>query len=220
MKRISLFLGHYGSGKTFLAVNYAIKIAKENKNVSIYDLDIVNPYFRTVDAKTMLDENNVELIVSPYAESNVDIPAMNSASYKMVEDKSRYAVVDIGGDDRGALALGRFREKILAENDYEAFFVVNCFRPETRDLSGAIEIKNEIETASKIKFTSIINNTNIGNETDENIILSGLKFCEELSGKISIPIAFTTVRFDLFDKVKNKIKNVMPIKPIEYGKWL
>ena len=100
-KRVNLFMGHYGSGKTTVAVNYAIALARLKNKVSIYDLDIVNPYYRTVDALNMLDAEGVDLVVSPFAETNVDIPAMNSASYKMIDDLSRFAVVDIGGDDRG-----------------------------------------------------------------------------------------------------------------------
>ena len=130
-KRITVFMGHYGSGKTFVSVNYAISLAKKNLPVSIYDLDIVNPYFRTVDAKEKLKKENVELVVSPFAQTNVDIPAMNSKAYKMVDDLTRFAVADIGGDDRGALALGRFSDKIKKENNYEALLVVNKCRPET-----------------------------------------------------------------------------------------
>ena len=81
-KRVTVFMGHYGSGKTFVSVNYAIALARRNLPVSIYDLDIVNPYFRTIDAQKTLDEKGVELVVSPFAETNVDIPAMNSKSYK------------------------------------------------------------------------------------------------------------------------------------------
>ena len=151
-KRVTIFMGHYGSGKTFVSVNYAIALAKMGKPVSIYDLDIVNPYFRTVDAQKTLDKAGVELVVSPFAETNVDIPAMNPQSYKMIDDTSRYAVADIGGDDRGALALGRFYEKIKEENNYDALFVVNNFRPETRDIYGALEIKAEVEYSAKIKL--------------------------------------------------------------------
>ena len=91
-KRITVFMGHYGSGKTFISVNYALKLAKMKKPVSIYDLDIVNPYFRTIDAQKTLNDAGVELVVSPFAETNVDLPAMNSKSYKMVDDKSRFSL--------------------------------------------------------------------------------------------------------------------------------
>lgn len=219
-KRITVFSGHYGSGKTNVSVNYAISLKKEGKSVSIYDLDIVNPYFRTVDAMERLKSEGVGLIVSPFAETNVDIPAMNSASYKMIDDKSEYAVVDLGGDDRGALALGRFSEGIKEENDYLMVLVVNVFRPETKDLSGLIEIKEEIERVSKIPFNAIVNNSNVGKETTEEDILFGVKKVEEFAKELKLPIVYNCVRADLFDKIKLKIDNALPIELIKYGDWL
>ena len=220
-KRVTVFMGHYGSGKTFVAVNFALSLARANKPVSIYDLDIVNPYFRTVDADAVLKENGVELVVSPFAETNVDIPAMNAKSYKMVDDKSRYAVADIGGDDRGALALGRFSAKIKEEGNFDALLVVNPFRPETRTIEGAIEIKNEIERVSKLSFTGIVNNANLGLETTADDILQGLKFCEELSKVLKLPIKFTSIRRNLIDEnLKKNIKQILPVDPIKYGDWL
>ena len=219
-KRVTLFMGHYGSGKTFVAVNYALALNKKKIPVSIYDLDIVNPYFRTVDAQNLLEKEGVELVVSPFAETNVDIPAMNAKSYKMVADKSRFAVADIGGDDRGALALGRFSEEIKAENNYDCLWVVNNLRPETRDIEGALEVKNEIEIASKIKFTGIVNNANLGNETTKKTVLEGLEFVKELSKTTGLEVKFTAVRSDLIDEEILKIKNVLPIEPIKYGNWL
>ena len=219
-KRVTIFMGHYGSGKTFISVNYAIALARANKPVSIYDLDIVNPYFRTVDAQNRLEREGVELVVSPYAETNVDIPAMNAKSYKMLDDLNRFAVADIGGDDRGALALGRFAERLKTENNYDALFVVNKFRPETRDIEGAIAIKEEIERAGNIKFTGIVNNANLGLETTEETILEGLKFTEELSKETGLPVKFTAIRSDLIKGELKKIKEILPIEPIKYGDWL
>ena len=222
-KRITLFMGHYGSGKTFTAVNYAVSIKQKVDKVSIYDLDIVNPYFRTVDAKNFLDEKGVELIVSPFAETNVDIPAMNSASYKMISDLSSYAVVDVGGDDRGALALGRFSEKILEENNYDAFLVVNKYRPETRDIEGVKQIIREITLTGKLPFTGIVNNTNLGNETTSEDVLAGIEFCKNVSIETGLEFKFSSVRKDLVDEVikqgidKDKILSVDPIK---YGNWI
>ena len=218
-KRVNLFMGHYGSGKTHVAVSFAVSLAKKKKPVSIYDLDIVNPYFRTVDAKNILDANGIELIVSPYAETNVDIPAMNAASYKMTDDKGRYAVVDVGGDDRGALALGRFRDKIMEEGDYDAFLVVNNFRIETRDISGVLGIKREIETSGKLPFTAIVNNANLGDETTIDDVLKGQRFCEELSEKTGLPIAFTAVKEDLTEELSKRVEKILPVSKIVYGAW-
>ncbi len=218
-KRVNLFMGHYGSGKTTVAVNYAISLARLKNKVSIYDLDIVNPYYRTVDALGMLEAEGVDLIVSPFAETNVDIPAMNSASYKMIDDLSRFAVVDIGGDDRGALALGRFSEKIKEENNFEAYMVVNKFRPETKDISGVLSVMEEIERAGKIKFTALVNNSNLGKETTINEILEGEDFCKEVEKNTGIPLKITSIRKDLIDK-KYQIKNVLPVEEIKYGSWI
>ena len=218
-KRVNLFMGHYGSGKTTVAVNYAISLARLKNKVSIYDLDIVNPYYRTVDALGMLEAEGVDLVVSPFAETNVDIPAMNSASYKMIDDLSRFAVVDIGGDDRGALALGRFSKKIKEEKNFEAYMVVNKFRPETKDLSGVLSVMEEIERAGKIKFTALVNNSNLGKETTINEILEGEDFCKEIEKNTGIPLKITSIRKDLIDK-KYQIKNVLPVEEIKYGNWI
>ena len=179
-------------------------------------MDIVNPYFRTVDAEERLKNAGVELIVSPYAETNVDIPAMNAATYKMIDDKSLYAVIDLGGDDRGALALGRFSDKIKEENNYDMFLVVNPFRPETRDLKGLSEIKEEIEFAGRIKFTGVVNNANLGVETTAETIKKGEVFCKEFSEKTKIPTAFTCVKSDLFDSLKDEYNEILKLDLIDY----
>lgn len=219
-KRITLFLGHYGSGKTNVAVNYAVKLKNDGKVVSIYDLDIVNPYFRTVDALNTLEEKGVELVVSPFAETNVDIPAMSAKSYQMVDNLDRYAVVDIGGDDRGALALGRFVKKIEQENNYEMVLVINKYRPETRDLQGIREIKEEIENTCKLKFTAIVNNSNLGKETTAETVLNSLSYAEEVSKTFGLPILFTSVEERLEKQLKEKIKHLLPMRLIKYGDWL
>lgn len=219
-KRVTIFMGHYGSGKTFISVNYAIALAKMKKAVSIYDLDIVNPYFRTIDAQKMLSDAGIELVVSPYAETNVDLPSLNAKSYKMLDDLSRYAVADIGGDDRGALALGRFYQKIQEENNYDSLFVLNKYRPETSDIDGAIQIMKEIEYSAKLKFTGIVNNANLGKETTEQTILNGLEFSNKISKITGLPVKFTAVRRDLICGEILKIIEILPIDPIKYGDWL
>lgn len=219
-KRVTLFMGHYGSGKTFVSVNYALALKKLGKKVSVYDLDIVNPYFRTVDAEKTLKSAGINLVVSPYAETNVDIPAMNPESYRMTDDKEEFAVVDVGGDDRGALALGRFSDKLKEENDYDALFVLNPFRPETRDILGAYEMFTEIEKTSRIPFTGIVNNANLGEQTTEADILKGLKFAEEFSQKTGILVKFTAIRKDFLTENLKKLKNVLEIEPVKYGNWI
>ena len=180
-KRLTLFAGHYGSGKTNIAVNYALHLAREGKQVCIADLDIVNPYFRTKDSEEELRAAGITLVSPRYANSNVDLPALPAESYRLVQDRSVYGIMDIGGDDRGAYALGRFVDAIKAEGNYRMAFVVNCHRPLTSTPEDAVEIMREIEAACGLEFTCIVNNSNLGSETTPDTVLASLDFVNRLS---------------------------------------
>ena len=212
-KRLTLFAGHYGSGKTNIAVNYAMLLAKEGKKVCIADLDIVNPYFRTKDSERELEENGITLICSQYANSNVDLPAIPAESYRLVQDKSCFGVIDIGGDDRGAYALGRFSDAIKAEGNYRMAFVLNRYRPLTSTVNDAIEIMREIEAASGIMFNCIVNNSNIGSETTAETVLDSLAFAQELSDKTGLPIWLNTVEKSIAENLLD-----IPLLPLSLQK--
>ena len=187
-RRLTLFAGHYGSGKTNIAVNYAIRLAEEGKEVCIADLDIVNPYFRTKDSEKELGEHGIHLVSPQYANSNVDLPALPAESYRLVQDKSVYGIMDIGGDDRGAYALGRFASTIKEEDDYRMAFVVNCYRPLTSTVSDTVEIMKEIEAACGIRFNCIVNNSNLGEETTAKTVTDSLDFIDELCRATGLPL--------------------------------
>lgn len=218
-KRITLFAGHYGSGKTNIAVNYALWLKKEHEKVVIADLDIVNPYFRSKDSEKQLEARGIHLISSEYANSNVDVPAMPSEAYSIIDNKSLRAVIDVGGDDRGALAMGRYAPAILSENDYEMLFVINRFRPLTPDCASTLAVMREIETACQMKFTGIVNNSNLGDETDEETVLSSQGYAEEISKASGLPIRMTTVKEDLYDKLKDKVVNCTAIRLYVKQSW-
>ena len=210
MKRITLFAGHYGSGKTNIAVNYALKLRSKGKDVKIADLDIVNPYFRTKDSAEDLQRAGIELKSPEFANSNVDLPALPQEIYGLVQNNKFYAIMDIGGDERGALALGRYRPYILEENDYEMVFVLNLFRPLTRTAEDALEVMREIEMAGGIPFSAIVNNSNIGEETTSDDIKSTFKEAERLSKITSLPILFTSVRENLAKEFEGK--DILPLR--------
>ena len=212
-KRLTLFAGHYGSGKTNIAVNYAMLLADEGKRVCIADLDIVNPYFRTKDSEAELAARGIDLICSQYANTNVDLPALPPESYRLVQDKSCYGVIDIGGDDRGAYALGRFADAIKAEGDYRMAFVLNCFRPLTSTVDGAIEIMREVEAASGIKFNCIVNNSNIGSETTPEVVLEALDFAERVSIASGLPIWLHTAEKNVASEITE-----IPVMPLSLQK--
>ena len=209
-KRITILSGHYGSGKTNIAVNLALDLKKVYNKVAIADIDIVNPYFRTKDSEDQLKNAGIRLICSEYANSNVDIPALPQEMYSVTDDKSMHAILDVGGDERGALALGRLVPKINEENDYDMFYVINKFRPLTRDIPSAKEVFDEIENACKLKFTGIINNSNLGRETTAEDVISSVEFAENLAKTLNLPLIFTSLTEELYDKVKDKIQNLYP----------
>ncbi len=211
-KRITLLCGHYGSGKTNVAVNMAYDQKEKYERVAIADLDIVNPYFRTKDSAKDFEDKGIELIASEYAGSNVDIPALPQQIYSICDQKDKQVIIDVGGDDRGAYALGRIAPAILAENNYEMLFVINCFRPLTRDADSTLEVMREIEYAAKIKFTAIVNNSNLGEETTREDVLKSLAYAEEISQKTGLPIKCTSVYNRLYDDLKNEIPKLFSLK--------
>lgn len=211
-KRVTLFAGHYGSGKTNIAVNYALKLRQDGKPVVIADLDIVNPYFRTKDSEKELSEAGIRLISSEYASSNVDLPALPQDVYSIVDNHTEYAVMDIGGDDRGAYALGRYADSIKKENNYEMFMVINMYRPLTRDVESTLEVMNEIETACGMKFTAIVNNSNIGEETTAQDVLDSLDYARRVAEATNLPIRLTTVDEKLYNNLYGQVDNLMPLR--------
>ncbi len=211
LKRLTILCGHYGSGKTNVAVNIATELKKTRDTVTVADLDIVNPYFRTKDSAAYFEQQGIRLICSAYANSNVDIPALPQEMYALTDDRSMTAVLDIGGDDRGALVLGRLAPKILAEGDYEMLMVINRYRPLTRDAASTLEVMAEIELAGGIRFTGLINNSNLGELTTAEDILASREYAEEISRLSGLPLVMTSVRADLAPAVEGKMPCVFPL---------
>lgn len=210
-KRITLLAGHYGSGKTNIAVNMALDLKKQQDNTAIADLDIVNPYFRTLDSKDLFEKEGIRLIVSAYANTNLDIPALPQEMYAIVHDKTLHSIVDVGGDDRGALALGRL-SPLIREDDYDMFLVINYYRPLTRDADSVMEVTAEIEEAGKLKFTGIINNSNLGAATTAETVLDSLAYADEIAERTGLPLVCTTVEEKLYDELAGKVENLFPMK--------
>ena len=208
-KRLTLFAGHYGSGKTNIAVNYALHLAQEGKRVYIADLDIVNPYFRTKDSAAVLEAAGVHLVSPHFANSNVDLPALPAEAYRLVTDKNIYGIMDIGGDDRGAYALGRYVPSIKEEGNYRMVFVANCCRPLTRTPEDALEVMREIEAACGLAFTDIVNNSNLASETTPETVYASQSYMEKLSKLSGLPIWLTTAEKRVAQMLD--MENVLPL---------
>ncbi|MCH5184492.1 MAG: hypothetical protein J1F64_00060 [Oscillospiraceae bacterium] len=187
--RIHIFTGHFGSGKTEVAVNFAVRSA--NPGTVIVDMDTVNPYFRTAELKNRLERCGIEVICSDFAASNVDIPILVPSAAKVFYDESLHCVFDVGGDEDGAYALGVYRN-LFQKYGYEMHFVVNTKRPLTETAEDIIELMEKIEAASGLKITDIVNNTNIGKNTDYDTLMSGRYVIDEVCAKKGLGVAFNS----------------------------
>lgn len=203
-KRINIFAGHFGSGKTEVAVNYAMKMKDMNKKVAIVDLDIVNPFFRTADMKEKFEEKGIKAILPVYANTNVDVPALPAEINIVFEQKSYECVIDVGGDDLGARALSRYRSQIEQEA-YNLYMVINILRPMTETAEKILKMLDEIQTMSNLKVTGFVNNTNLLMDTEADQIIEGQKVIDRVSEITGIPVAFTACMDDIYDDVKKLI---------------
>ncbi|MCM1473302.1 MAG: hypothetical protein NC040_04555 [Muribaculaceae bacterium] len=191
MKKITIITGHYGSGKTNLAVNLAVQASREGKAVAVVDLDIVNPYFRTADFRELFSKKNIILIAPDFANSNLDIPSIQF-DLEQIAKSEDCLIIDVGGDDAGAVALGRYAESLTAYgSNVDMFYVINQRRYLTSTPDEAVSLMYEIENASRMKHTAIVNNTNLGKETTVDIVESSAEFASEISVRTGLPVAFT-----------------------------
>lgn len=198
-KRIKILTGHFGSGKTEIAINLAIKEAKHFSKVALNDLDVINPYFRSRDVGEHLGKLGVELIAPKGILASADLPIVSPEIYRVLQDKSYRVIIDVGGDKDGATALGQYYHH-LKEEDYELLFVINSNRPYVSTVEGVINTIHQIETVSRLKVTGLINNTNLGcSETTVDILLDGIKLSEEVSEKLGIPFLYSTISDKISD---------------------
>lgn len=218
-RRVMLLAGHYGSGKTNIALNMAYGLKDLGKSVTVADLDIVNPYYRLKDSEKELSSRGIDMISSSFANSNVDLPSLPQELYRIVDDTGRCFVVDVGGDDRGAYALGRFSGRLKEENSYDMLLVVNCYRPLSGDGKNTLEIKEEIEAAGHVNFTAVINNSNLGVDTTPEDIRTSREYAEEIASLTGLPLLATTVRSDLYCEIKDEIDNAFPLCLSEARMW-
>ena len=188
---IHIIVGHYGSGKTEFAVNYAIRRRESGREVAIADLDIVNPYFRTRQQADMLEEMGIRVVSSNLGNDwRLDIPALNSELQSFFIEGERENVIDVGGNAVGARVLARFRNQITASR-YDMWLVINANRYETQTPEQVIDFAQGITGACGLRLTAVINNTHMLRETEMADILRGSKVTKEVCSKLEIPCIYT-----------------------------
>lgn len=193
MKKITVITGHYGSGKTNLAVNLALGLADKREKVTVVDLDIVNPYFRTSDFSELLGERGAALVSTAYANTNLDIPAIAFDIERMAYENG-YIIIDAGGDDAGAAVLGRYARALnaFASDSLDVLYVINRYRYSDCDSEAETELMRSIEAASRMRCTGIVNNSNLGAETETRHIVDSLPYAQRVSELTELPLMFNT----------------------------
>jgi hypothetical protein len=211
-----LVTGHYGCGKTNLSINLALDLARGGSKVTLVDLDVVNPYFRSSDYTEMLTAHGVHVIAPSFAGTTLDTPSLPAEVYSAFTTGGA-VICDVGGDDAGATALGRYSKEI-AGLDYDLLYVVNRYRNLTTTAAEAAELLGEIESASHLTATGVVNNSHLQGETTVATVLDSRDYARQTAERLGLPLAFTTVPAHLaeeFSEVPGAATYVENAYPVE-----
>lgn len=202
--RVLVLVGNYGSGKTEISLNLALKLARRGEKVTLVDLDIVNPYFRSSERTELLEKEGVKVYAPSFAMSTVDVPSLPADIQAVFADKSRRVIFDVGGDDTGAAALGQYKP-YFDQDDVEVLFVVNAFRPLSGDADSVCDLMLRVAGRSRLSPTAVINNANVAWETEESDLVRGEELLREVSTRMNLPIGYLCAKQDILDKLPDHL---------------
>ncbi len=216
--RVTVFVGAFGSGKTELALNFAIRLAGardgggrdtwgRETQVRLADIDIVKPMFRSRELGVQLAARGVRVVSSAPEYEMADVPALSPAIYGAIEDKSVPLVMDVGGDDDGARTLGRFRSH-LERAGYDMLYVVNTLRPFSSEPEEIIMMLRAVESASRLSCAALVSNTNLGAASTAEEARTGLDTVRRVSGKVGIPVRFFTVSRGVAQSLPESVRRI------------
>ena len=216
-----VIVGNYGSGKTEVSINLAVNRKRAGLNVGIADLDLVNPYFRTREARSTLTDLGIEVILPPEQYLHADLPVLSPTIAGMIRESGELMILDVGGDDAGATVLSALADAFSGKKVH-LLQVVNPLRPQTSTVSGCVTIRNEIEKAARLTITGIIGNANLIDETSAEDIYSGYEFVQTVSRESGLPLEFITVSQELLPQIDVKRFScaVLPIARQLVPPWL
>ena len=185
--RIKILVGHYGSGKTEIALNLALEMKNHFDQVALVDLDIVNPFFRSAEQGDVLKQAGIKLLAPTFALTGLDIPALPAEIQMVFANSEIHTVFDVGGDDAGALALGKYKRE-FEEAGYELIYVVNPFRPRSDSVQAVVDMMNRVAQSARLVPSGLINNANLGGYTTREQLQQGLDFLKEVSRATGVPL--------------------------------
>ena len=187
--RIVVVVGNYGSGKTEISLNLALKYAQRGEQVTLVDLDIVNPYFRSSERTDLLEAHGIRVYAPSFAMTTVDVPSLPAEIQAVFADKSRRVIFDVGGDDTGAAALGQYKP-YFDQEDVEVLFVVNAFRPLSGDADSVCDLLLRVAGRSRLTPTALLNNANVSWQTEGEDLARGEEHLREVSARLQLPVRY------------------------------
>ena len=191
MKRYYVIIGNFGSGKTELALNMAFEAAGRGQKVTLVDIDVINPYFRSTERKAELEAAGVRLISPNFTSSGVEVPSIPAEIFSVFSDNSDLVIFDVGGDPVGSIAMGQYYGYFKQLENFEVWYVINCRRPLSSGADENLEMIGKITGVSRLKVTGILNNTNLAHETTVKDLLDGVNITREVSERSGLPIIGT-----------------------------
>lgn len=219
-KRITVFCGHYGSGKTEISINTALAIREEHEKTVLVDLDIVNPYFRSAEQKEVLDAAGIRLLAPTFAMTTVDIPGLPAQIQSVFDRPDERVVFDVGGDDTGAVALGRYKP-YFDQSDYEMLLVINTLRPFSNSVESIADLYERISGRARMTAAGLINNTNFGKRTEALDVIEGHKIVLEASKLLGIPVRAVTAQPEIMEQLPGELRAIgYPITTRMRPDWL
>jgi hypothetical protein len=200
IKGIVIIVGNFGSGKTEVSINLAVNQKRAGVDVKIADLDLVNPYFRTREARIPLSKLGIEVVVPEEKYLQADLPILSPAVAGLIRHPSDLTLIDAGGNDVGATVLAALADSFRNKRVH-MLQVVNPFRPFTDTIESCLKMRGEIEKTSKMTITGIIGNANLIDETSVDDIYNGYDFVKALSGESRLPLEFITASVELLPEI-------------------
>ena len=214
-------VGNYGSGKTEVSINLAVNRKRAGVDVRIADLDLVNPYFRTREARKQLEKLGIEVVLPAQEYLQADLPVLSPEIAGLIKSAAGLSLLDVGGDDVGAMVLAALGDAFKGIRVH-VLQVVNPLRPNTSTVEGCLKIRDEIEKAAQLKITGLIGNANLIDETGIDTIYGGYQFVRKLSETSGLPLEFITVARDLLPTIDLKRIgcSILPIARQLVPPWL
>lgn len=219
MERITIFIGNFGSGKTELAINTALRLRREGKRARMVDVDIINPYFKSSFRRAVLEDAGVQ-VIGPN-----DMGTLPPEIASVFDDRGTYAVMDVGGDPAGAAVLGRYKDQLdEASHELDVLYVVNARRPLSDTPSRVLSMMDAIEQRSRIKISALVNNTNLVSKTTADDLIAGQELLLKVARLRSLPIRFISGKPDVLEEFSKKtgvfMGELFPIRIFMREEWM